>query len=267
MTELDAQDARISAILDAQEEPCFDGSVDCQDEHIQFVVFFEGRSGSTYLIESLNSHPDIYATKEPLSTMREEGKDANTQLQWIREFLGSRPPKGRVVGFKTKIKDVLAPDKFAELLEELQVKIVLLQRRNRIKLLVSLFRGVQLNSETRNWNLYKEEERIVPVHIDVELFQNWLGNVEKTNQELVRFVEKLPLPKLSLYYEAILLNDQEIFQRVCSFLGVKFQTLQGGCIKHTSDDLREAVANFEELRSAYVGTRYEQMFDEVLCND
>ena len=36
--------------------------------------------------------------------------------------------------------------------------------------------------------------------------------------------------------------------------------------KNTNDDLREAVSNFDELRSHYIGTPYEQMFDEVLVS-
>ena len=36
--------------------------------------------------------------------------------------------------------------------------------------------------------------------------------------------------------------------------------------KNINDDLREAVSNFDELRSHYVGTPYEQMFDEVLVS-
>ena len=35
-------------------------------------------------------------------------------------------------------------------------------------------------------------------------------------------------------------------------------------LKVTSDDLRDSVKNFDELRARYVGTPYEPMFDEVL---
>jgi hypothetical protein len=36
-------------------------------------------------------------------------------------------------------------------------------------------------------------------------------------------------------------------------------------LKITSDNLREAVTNFDELRACYQGTFYENMFDEVLA--
>jgi hypothetical protein len=35
-------------------------------------------------------------------------------------------------------------------------------------------------------------------------------------------------------------------------------------MKNTSDDLREAILNFDELRDSYSGSRYAHQFDEVL---
>jgi hypothetical protein len=52
---------------------------------------------------------------------------------------------------------------------------------------------------------------------------------------------------------------------VC-LLGVRSEPVQGAFIKNTSDDLREAVSNIDQLRFYYIGTPYEQMFDEVLVS-
>jgi hypothetical protein len=41
--------------------------------------------------------------------------------------------------------------------------------------------------------------------------------------------------------------------------------LDGATLKHTSDDLRQVVVNFEDLRRRYAGTPYAPMFDEVLA--
>jgi hypothetical protein len=40
--------------------------------------------------------------------------------------------------------------------------------------------------------------------------------------------------------------------------------LDGASLKHTNDDLRQAVVNFEDLRRLYAGTRYAPMFDDGL---
>jgi hypothetical protein len=61
-----------------------------------------------------------------------------------------------------------------------------------------------------------------------------------------------------------LLDDQRAtLECVFSFLGVQYHPVQGRSIKNTNDNLREVVSNFDELLSYYVGTPYEQMFDEI----
>jgi hypothetical protein len=46
--------------------------------------------------------------------------------------------------------------------------------------------------------------------------------------------------------------------------GAETRPFQASTLKATSDDLPGAIAKFDELRSRYIGTRYEQMFDEVV---
>jgi hypothetical protein len=65
-------------------------------------------------------------------------------------------------------------------------------------------------------------------------------------------------------YEDLVLHRQRALKEVCRFLRLRYRPLTSPLEKNTSDGLREAVANFDELRSRYVGTRYEAMFDEVL---
>jgi hypothetical protein len=43
--------------------------------------------------------------------------------------------------------------------------------------------------------------------------------------------------------------------------------LEARTLKHTNDDLRQVILNFDELRSGYAGTPYEHMFDEALAPD
>jgi LPS sulfotransferase NodH len=237
----------------------------------RFVVLFEGRSGSTYLVEALASHPDIHARKEYFAALAKRVKDRDAQpgvqLSWARNFYSSESCAGYgAVGFKTKWLDILEPEAFADFLRRGRFRILLLQRRNRIKLVVSLFRAVQLAEETGQWNLYDERHRQAPMAIDPQAFAQRLAAVQARNLGLRQFAAGLGLPTLELYYEDILENDQLVFDRVCRFLEVSPQPLAGRTRKHTSDDLRDALANFDELRSAYAGTPYQPMFDEVLID-
>ncbi|MHC4216937.1 MAG: hypothetical protein ACYSU7_00620 [Planctomycetota bacterium] len=233
------------------------------DELRRFVILFEGRSGSTYLTEALASHSSIRAVGEKLVGFKDLG--GARQLEWTRTFL-TEPPRAqtRAIGFKTKLTDVLDHEGMSQLLRDVGAHIILLQRRNRVKLVISLLNSVRLFDATGSWNLYREEDRLPAVATDHATFDSWLTKVEHTNRELVGFVKGLALPTLSIYFEDLLLDARATVDRVCSFLDVPPEPVQGGSLKNTSDDLREAIVNFDELRARYVGTEYEPMFDEVL---
>jgi hypothetical protein len=229
---------------------------------VRFVVLFIGRTGSTYLAGTLASHPEIAMKWEWLG-----GKDGDTQLRDVRRFF-TRSPYARhpAVGFKTKLGDVTDREGFAELLGELGARIIALQRRNNVKQVVSRVNSERIYDATGYWNLWNEEDRLPPATIEVAEFSRRLERLEEQKHRLESYVKSLELPTLWSDYEDLLVDQRATFDQVFSFLGVRIQPVQGRSIKNTSDDLREAVSNFDELRSHYVGTSYEQMFDEVLVS-
>jgi hypothetical protein len=230
---------------------------------VRFVVLFLGRSGSSNLIEALASHPEIIAKGELLAKKDEEG-----QLQAVRRFLTRPRAAGyAAAGFKTKLRDVRDPEQFAELLREAGAPVILLRRRNVVKQTVSRFNAQRLHDTTKYWNLYDEDNRLLPATIDPPWFSETLLRLEQEKLELEDYVKNLKLPTLSLFYEDLLVSHQTSLERIFSFLGVRYEPVEGQSIKNTSDDLRQAISNFGELRSYYIGTSYEQMFDEVLVSE
>lgn len=227
----------------------------------RYVLFLVGRVGSTYLRYLLNSHPNIRALGEEL---REE-KVPKRQLEWAQRFL-TPPLVGRngALGFHAKLVHILDPDGFAQLLRQNQCQIIHMQRRNRIKAVVSYFNGKRLAEATGMWGLFKKSDRLPPFAIDPDEFDNHLQHREKRDQDLDNYVSRLQLPTLSLYYEDLLQDRNAVLQQVFSFLGVNPRPVHQSMLKNTSDNLREVIINFDELRANYVGTRYEPMFDEVL---
>ena len=230
-----------------------------------FVILFVERAGSTYLITTINSHPEIVAVTEKFDALRQMGKGAQDQLEWAEKFL--TPPligRNQAIGFKTKLVDVLDRDGFAELLHRYQCRIIQLQRRNSIKAVVSTINARRQWENSGNWNLLNESDRLSAFTVDLDEFSNLLQQREAWDQDVEHYVQRLQLPTLRLFYED-LLEDQDVFiQRAFSFLEVKPQPVQGKTLKNTRDNLREVVLNFDELRAKYVNTPYEPMFDEVL---
>jgi len=122
----------------------------------------------------------------------------------------------------------------------------------------------RLKEQMNTYVLHDKTYSLPPQIISVEEFERLLNFRIVLDRQLDEYIKSLPLPVLTIYYEELLTDELNTMKRIYEFIGVPFKPTQGRCIKITSDDLRRAVKNFEELRSHYHGTPYEQMFDEVL---
>lgn len=229
----------------------------------RFIVLFEGRSGSTYLVEALDSHPNIISQKELFASINERFKDerkaGDEQLRCLDSLYGCDSFDCQAVGFKTKLKDILLRDETVASLRRYKVKVILLRRKNRLKLMVSLLNAMRLNDDTGDWNLYDETKRPNGLRVDIPQFKEWLAKKDSSMRELAEFATSLELPVLNVFYEDILYRREETFQQICEWLGVNSQYMEGKCKKNTSDDLAEVIENYSEFVDAFHGTEYEAM--------
>jgi hypothetical protein len=229
-------------------------------------VLFVERAGSTYLMTTLASHPQVHALREQFAVLRQQGEDAAGQLRWARE-LWTPPLIGEhaAIGFKTKLVDALDRAGFAALLRDKHVKIIQLERRNAVKGVISTINARRLHEVSGNWNLLHEADRMPPFTVDLDEFQQLIQAREAWDNELDTFVNSLRLPTLPLYYEELLEDEGAFLHKVFAFLDVPERAVQSKTLKHTSDDLRQVITNLDDLRTRYAGTRYASMFDEVLA--
>jgi hypothetical protein len=262
-------------------------------EKTNFIVIFEGRAGSTYLMDVLNHHPEITARDEILDRAyrvlhpREKltgvqklytiarrfqrGKLAEWQLKRAKSLYRDRPRKSRVVGFKTKLRYVVDPLGMKELLETSRIKTIVMDRNNFVQKAVAHIYGQRLYTNTkykygeRAWNLFDESDRLGPQRIEVEEFDRMLCRVVALHQRLHAYADSLRVPKLNLEYAELLRDKNGWFRSVFDFLGVEPCQLESRVLQNEPDDLRKALANFEELRAHYVGTVFEPMFSQ--CYD
>jgi hypothetical protein len=133
-----------------------------------------------------------------------------------------------------------------------------------VKGTVSYFVGKTLFESTGMWGLFTEENRPCAICIDPTQFDEYLRGRERLQRDLDRYVESLGLPTLSLYYEDLLLHKDDILKQIFTWFKVKPLPIKSDTLKITSDDLRDAISNYDELKANYSGTPYEYMFDEIL---
>ena len=233
-----------------------------------YIILFIERDGSTYLTSLLMTHPEVAAVYEQFAVLRQKGSTGKEQLDWARDFY-TPPLIGRhsAIGFKTKLVDVLDLDGFTKLLKQRQCYVIQMHRKNHVKAVVSRINAKRLHDSTGLWNLYKESDRLPPAEIDFETFDQYLKERMEADKQLGEYVQSLNLPTYKMIYEELLVNKDALLTELFKFLRVKPMLLEGKTLKHTKDNLREVVLNFGELRSRYVGTPYEAMFDEVLVTD
>jgi LPS sulfotransferase NodH len=231
-----------------------------------FVTLFVERSGSTYLATLLDSHPQVLARREEFAQLRQRGAEGTAQLEWAKEFW--KPPflgRHKAIGFKTKLVDILDLPGFSRLLVDRRVRVIQLQRRNLVKAVISTMNAERLHQASGNWNLLKESDRLPPFEVDVPEFGRLLEERIQWDRDLEDYAWGLNLPRLSLYYEDLLRDEHAFLGQVLDFLGVKSKPVKGRTLKNTSDNLREVVLNFDDLRARYADTPFHEMFTEVIA--
>jgi LPS sulfotransferase NodH len=256
-----------------------------------FIILFQGRAGSTFLVDSLRNHPDIYCKSEillkytrslrpgekihlPKRIYRQllatyRGSVSERQSIAVERFYDRSASRHYVAaGFKTKVSDIASPEAMKQILESKNVKVIAMVRKNVIKQAVSRIRARILYEKTKgrnpqtSWNLYDEKDRLGPQTIQIAELDKVLKIVIFHNKVMSAFIDLLELPVLHLEYSELLADREASFLRVFEFLGARPLPLKCEVLKNTDDNLRNAILNFDELKKHYANTEFEPMFEE-----
>lgn len=232
---------------------------------VNFATIMHMRTGSTYLMEALDSHPSITAVGE---IFKHYGEKSNRdrleqQLLEIKQFWDdTEGTSSGARGFKIKWLHLLDPAGFAHLLKDEQARVICLRRWNVVRQAISHFRALELAAKSGRWNVYEGIRGLGPIHIDPDRFHEKVRAFDRRNHEMAAYAVDLEVPTLLVSYEDLLMRHDRTMELLQGFLGVPSKPLQGDTKKHTSDDLREAVANIDQLAARMDGTLYARMFDQ-----
>lgn len=224
----------------------------------KYIILFQGRAGSTYLTEHMRAHQQIRAMYEEFTTIPH---DWDSQLDWMTNFFYSDNfgENIKAAGFKTKYTDIADLDLFANFVQDNNIKVIHLYRRNLVKLIISVIRADELRRLHGDSNLYQSKKELGKIKINPSDFRKHKKRI-RYYRELRDYVENLNLNVCRVSYEQLLHNLDGSLKRIWRFLGVSNQETQADVMKNTPDRLEDAVENLDELRATF--PEYERFFSD-----
>ena len=232
----------------------------------KFVLLFQGRTGSTFLTDCANSHPQVKMDPEVWGGWGfqiEQDKIAAhvaNQSNWLTHFYESSYPSSiKSIGFKTKLDDLLDKKHFITYLKDHDVKIVHLTRRNTVKLVISEINAQRLFDKSSTWNLEDERKRPSAFRLDLDKFHQQLLWREQIEKWLESYIFLANLPTIKLYYDDLLSDEKSFFETFYDFINVQYLPTKGRTFKNTPNDLQKIIINYDELLKRYKYTPYESM--------
>ena len=243
-----------------------------------FVVLSTQRSGSTWVVDMLTSHPRVVAYSE-LFMHGGEGKPKWGQEQdlpywqtysrdkhrvakpyWLWHYLGEayrERPEIDAVGFKlmysqlTRISRPLMPALWMK-----RVRIIHLTRRNALDVVLSKEAGA-----ARQGRLHaREGEQVEQVRVRLEtddLMRRMTLHERAVAGARVRF-KRVGLPYREVVYED-LADDESGFADLFEFLGVEPAPVTSSLQKLNPSAHEELIENYGEVRDALADTEYAEL--------
>lgn len=227
----------------------------------KFVIFCHGRSGSTLLLNLLNSHPDINCDGEILSRK----VFSPSLLIKCRSLIS---PK-EVYGFKLlsyQLRDVQKiddPKGFLRNLNSKGYKIIFLRRSNMLRLVLSV-----MYAEFRNeWHHLQSEGRVEHKKKMIVDVTEMLKRLRESD-ETYSFESELMngLPHIPISYEHDLENSKThaaTIKKIADFLGVPHSLPSDpSIVKITPKSLEGFIDNVDEIRQSLMGTKFEKYLED-----
>jgi LPS sulfotransferase NodH len=248
-----------------------------------FMITCAARTGSTLLQSYLRSHPDTTMHGEVYTTQRTSDlagsfnalirdpksnekltrwRDAN-QTAFLYKYIYENQGK-KAVGHKLKHDELLLP-KFAETREcirrDTDIKIIHLYRKNLFERFVSWWVVNHVTGITMLTDKSKDPE-FKPTVIPVAACQsNFNDTIARYNIFSGLFAKHRVL---KMTYEDLTGPKREsVLAELTTFLEIDNIQLSSNLRKVTPKDLRQVVANLDEIVDYFTGTKYEQFFEGV----
>jgi LPS sulfotransferase NodH len=250
----------------------------------RFILLTAPRSGSAWLVDLLNSHPEVttygelfqpeadelpaYGSRDVPTfktyvSSREKGKSPKTKAGLLRRRISyvnalySKRSDAAAVGFKLMYRQVSINPGLLPYLALRRTRIVHLIRTNVLDSVVShetaRARGV--------FHIHSGEPVAkVRVQLDADNLATRLDQHELSIANARSTLSRLRFPQLETFYEELTgpRGDAEL-ARILDFLGVERGELVSSLVRANDAPHAELLTNYDEVRRALTGSRFEWM--------
>jgi LPS sulfotransferase NodH len=224
----------------------------------KFVLFAQGRTGSTLLGDLLRSHPEIYFADELLSSPVRSPRFASARTRWRHAR--------HAVGFHVKIyqlSDVQGITDAGGWLRGMHGhgwRVIALRREN-------LLRQVLSNMTAQVTNRYEDRSREnefvrVRPYVDPDELLHWIGVRAAVGADEAAALDGVP--HLPLTYEHDLQDSstwQPTMERAFAYLDLPPVQVATNLRRQNDGELSTLIANYDEVRRAVEPTEYARYLD------
>jgi len=223
-----------------------------------FIVLTRSRTGSSMLISFLDSHPNIIAEGEIFHTIKD-----NDCLTLLEKVFAQQSPHIKAKGFKIFYYHPLddeQSDIWKHLVNIKNLHVIHLKRRNILRTLISR----KIAGSQKVWSVKKASNFLIPSQsksIEFNALELEKGFIvtrewEKKGDDLFR-----NHPLLNVFYEDLVKEPEESFKKITGFLGVCYVQPSTDLQKQNPEKTTDLLLNFDELKSHFANTEWQQFFD------
>jgi LPS sulfotransferase NodH len=226
----------------------------------RFIVLSRSRTGSNLLISLLSKHPGVQAKGEIFSRLK-----GRPHMKVLARVFRRQPFYVKAAGFKIFYYHPQDDDsgRIWETLASMEdLHVIHLKRRNILRTLISRrLAGIQ-----GDWVATAREPRRAarqqPTSVTFSPEELGEGFAETRGWEQAGDDRFRNHPLLTVYYEDLVRHSEESFHQVTDFLGVRYHRAENELRKQNTRSLRDSVTNYDELKLAFAGTKWQQFFED-----
>jgi len=245
-----------------------------ESSRVRAIILTTQRSGSTFLVDCLRSHPEVECAGEILNGQPDNPRPAyrgpfRQTLKALRilrtgawragNFMDAYFKRGsaRVRCFKAMYNQLARPFAKRYLVENEDIRVIHLRRHNLLKVHVSTLlmnerKQLQATSETETvWIRVNPRAAIASMRMARERYESYDRAFERH-------------PRLQVSYENLIDRNgitEDARCRICAFLGIAQLPMASPLVKLNPESLREMVTNYDELAEAISRTEFASMLE------